>query len=90
MSDWRNLWRDWCQSIIRVKVIDRQRCDNCMDCYNVCPEPQVLRSPLHGKKDESQLVLSKDCISCGRCLDVCAENVLSFRQDLILLRSEKW
>lgn len=66
------------KGIIRVKVIDRQRCDNCMDCYNVCPEPQVLRSPLHGKKDESQLVLSKDCISCGRCLDVCAENVFKF------------
>ena len=66
------------QGIIRVKVIDRQRCDNCMDCYNVCPEPQVLRSPLHGKKDESQLVLSKDCISCGRFLDVCAENVFKF------------
>ncbi|MCW9717560.1 quinol dehydrogenase ferredoxin subunit NapH [Avibacterium sp. 21-599] len=66
------------KSIARIKVIDRTRCDNCMDCYNVCPEPQVLRSPLHGKKDESLLVLSKDCISCGRCIDVCAENVFTF------------
>ncbi|TCP94871.1 periplasmic nitrate reductase subunit NapH [Cricetibacter osteomyelitidis] len=66
------------KSLIRVKVIDRDRCDNCMDCYNVCPEPQVLRSPLHGKKDESLLVLSKDCISCGRCIDVCPENVFQF------------
>ena len=66
------------KGIIRVKVIDRQRCDNCMDCYNVCPEPQVLRSSFHGNNDESHLVLSKDCISCGRCLDVCAENVFKF------------
>lgn len=66
------------KSIIRIKVIDRSKCDHCMDCYNVCPEPQVLRSPLHGKKDESRLVLSKDCISCGRCIDVCAEKVFKF------------
>lgn len=66
------------KSIARIKVIDRNRCDNCMDCYNICPEPQVLRSPLHGKNNESLLVLSKDCISCGRCIDVCAENVFTF------------
>jgi len=66
------------KSLLRIKVIDRARCDNCMDCYNVCPEPQVLRSPLHGKNNESLLVLSQDCISCGRCIDVCAEKVFTF------------
>lgn len=66
------------KGIFRIKVIDRARCDNCMDCYNVCPEAQVLRAPLHGKKEESLLVLSKDCISCGRCVDVCAEKVFKF------------
>lgn len=66
------------KSIIRVKVVDRKRCDRCMDCYHVCPEPQVLRLPLHGKSEDSQIVLSKDCISCGRCIDVCAENVFTF------------
>ena len=66
------------KSLIRIKVIDRNLCDNCMDCYNVCPEPQVLRAPLHGKNNESLLVLSKDCISCGRCVDVCAEKVFTF------------
>ena len=29
------------KSLLKVKVIDRERCDRCMDCYNVCPEPQV-------------------------------------------------
>lgn len=66
------------KSIVRVKVVDREKCDRCMDCYNVCPEPQVLRTPLHGKEDDSTIVLAKDCISCGRCIDVCAENVFAF------------
>ncbi|EXI61425.1 quinol dehydrogenase [Mannheimia granulomatis] len=66
------------KSLIKVKVVDRNRCDNCMDCYNVCPEPQVLRTPLHGKPEESTVILSKDCITCGRCIDVCAEKVFAF------------
>lgn len=66
------------KSLIKVKVLDRNRCDNCMDCYNVCPEPQVLRAPLHGKSEESTIILSKDCITCGRCIDVCAEKVFAF------------
>ena len=66
------------KSVVRLKVQDRQACDRCMDCYHVCPEPQVLRLPLHGKDEDSQIVLSKDCISCGRCIDVCAENVFAF------------
>ncbi|MDU5169111.1 MAG: quinol dehydrogenase ferredoxin subunit NapH, partial [Haemophilus parainfluenzae] len=33
------------KSLIKINVIDRDRCDRCMDCYNVCPEPQVLRLP---------------------------------------------
>lgn len=66
------------KSILRVNVIDRKRCDRCMDCYHVCPEPQVLRNPLHGEASDSPIVLSKDCISCGRCIDVCAEKVFAF------------
>lgn len=66
------------KGIIKVNVTDRSRCDRCMDCYNVCPEPQVLRMPLNGKPENSTIVLSKDCISCGRCIDVCAENVFAF------------
>ncbi|MEG9480808.1 quinol dehydrogenase ferredoxin subunit NapH [Mannheimia sp. HC-2023] len=66
------------KSLMKVKVLDRNRCDNCMDCYNVCPEPQVLRVPLHGKPEDSTVILSKDCITCGRCIDVCAEKVFAF------------
>lgn len=82
------------KGIIRVKVIDRERCDRCMDCFNVCPEPQVLRNPLFGNKEEEQqeqnlLVLSKDCISCGRCIDVCPESVFKFSTRFDHARSER-
>ena len=32
------------KSLIKINVIDRDRCDRCMDCYNVCPEPQVFKT----------------------------------------------
>lgn len=66
------------KSLVKVRVIERERCDRCMDCYNVCPEPQVLRLPLHGSAQDSQIILAKDCITCGRCIDVCAEKVFAF------------
>lgn len=66
------------KSLIKVNVVDRARCDRCMDCYNVCPEPQVLRLPLHGSETDSPIILEKDCITCGRCIDVCPENVFAF------------
>lgn len=66
------------KSLIRVKVAHRNKCTNCMDCYNVCPEPQVIRPPLHGKDPKTPLILDKDCISCGRCIDVCPEKVFKF------------
>ncbi|MGV6987927.1 quinol dehydrogenase ferredoxin subunit NapH [Testudinibacter sp. P80/BLE/0925] len=81
------------KGVIRVKVIDRERCDRCMDCFNICPEPQVLRNPLFGSKDEGKqqnlLVLSKDCISCGRCIDVCPESVFKFTTRFDHARSER-
>ena len=83
------------KGIIRVKVIERKRCDRCMDCFNVCPEPQVLRNPLFGSSQESEqesnslLVLSKDCISCGRCIDVCPESVFQFTTRFDHARSER-
>ncbi|MDP0383824.1 quinol dehydrogenase ferredoxin subunit NapH [Glaesserella parasuis] len=77
------------KSIVRVRVVDRAKCDRCMDCFHVCPEPQVLRLPLNGKPEDSQIVLSKDCISCGHCVDVCAENVFSFTTRFERERSEK-
>lgn len=63
------------KGLLRVKVRDRAQCTQCMDCYHVCPEPQVLRSVLQGKNGEPLRILSPDCMSCGRCVDVCAARV---------------
>ncbi len=59
-----------------VLVCKKSGCTKCMDCFNVCPEPQVLKEPL---KQGDQRVLSQDCISCGRCIDVCPEKVFEFK-----------
>ncbi len=63
-------------SLMRVTATNREQCNNCMDCYNVCPEPKILRQPL---KEGDRKIMSQDCISCGRCIDVCAEKVFEFR-----------
>jgi ferredoxin-type protein NapH len=63
-------------SLLRVTATNREQCNNCMDCYNVCPEPKILRQPL---KQGDRKIMSQDCISCGRCIDVCAEQVFEFR-----------
>lgn len=66
------------KGIIRIGV-KRENCTDCMQCYAVCPEPIVLRAPLHGKKGEPAIVLSQDCITCGRCMDVCDDKVFYFK-----------
>ncbi len=63
------------KSLLRVTAVRREDCTKCMDCYYVCPEPEVLRQPL---KEGDRRVMSQDCISCGRCIDVCAEKVFEF------------
>lgn len=64
------------KSVIRVTATNREACTKCMDCYNVCPEPVVLRQPL---KEGDRRVMEQNCMSCGRCIDVCPEHVLEFK-----------
>ncbi|MGR5066298.1 quinol dehydrogenase ferredoxin subunit NapH [Photobacterium sp. DNB22_13_2] len=64
------------KSLVRITATNREACNKCMDCFNVCPEPEVLRQPLKGG---DRKVMSQDCISCGRCIDVCSEEVLEFK-----------
>lgn len=66
------------KSLLRVGATRRERCTRCMDCFHVCPEPQILRDPVLNH-NHSPLVLDKACISCGRCMDVCAEQVFEFK-----------
>ena len=67
------------QSLVRVSAPNRERCDNCMDCYNVCPEPQVITPALKGAaKGIGPVILEANCTNCGRCVDVCSVDVFSF------------
>lgn len=66
------------KSLLRVSATNRVACDDCMDCYAVCPESQVISPALKGKPGSSPLILSPDCTNCGRCIDVCSVNVFHF------------
>lgn len=66
-------------SPVRVTAAGRAACDDCMDCFEVCPEPHVIRPALKGEASGvGPVILSPNCINCGRCIDVCAEDVFAF------------
>ena len=62
-------------ALVRVAAPNRKACDDCMDCFTVCPEPQVIRPALKKVGQESPLILASDCTTCGRCIDVCDKQV---------------
>lgn len=65
-------------SIVRVRADARDRCDDCMECYEVCPEPQVLPPALKSAaKGGSPVILSGACTNCGNCIDICPHNVFA-------------
>lgn len=66
------------RSVARVSAAGRARCDDCMDCYAVCPEAHVIAPALKAASGASPLILAPDCTNCGRCIDVCAEDVFRF------------
>ena len=62
-------------ALVRVSAAQRSACDDCMDCFVVCPEPQVIRPALKQAGQTHPLILSGDCTNCGRCIDVCDRQV---------------
>jgi ferredoxin-type protein NapH len=60
-------------ALLKVAATHRDRCDDCLDCFAVCPEPQVIRPALKGSG--TPLILDQACTNCGRCIDVCAPSV---------------
>lgn len=62
-------------ALVRVSAAQRSACDDCMDCFAVCPEPQVIRPALKQVGQTHPLILSGDCTNCGRCIDVCDRHV---------------
>ena len=66
-------------SLLRVRADARAACDDCMDCFRVCPEPKIIRPALKGAdKGIGPVIDSGLCSNCGRCIDVCAEDVFRF------------
>lgn len=67
------------KSPLRVVAARRDDCDDCMDCFKVCPEPQVIRPALKGAPQGiSPVILGINCTNCGRCIDVCDRKVFRF------------
>jgi ferredoxin-type protein NapH len=66
-------------SPVRVSAARREKCNDCMDCFAVCPEPQVIKPALKGEKlGVGPTILSPNCTNCGRCIDVCSKDVFRF------------
>jgi ferredoxin-type protein NapH len=66
-------------SVVRVSAYRRAACDNCMDCFAVCPERHVIAPALRGEaKGVGPVIMSHDCTNCGRCIDVCSKTVFRF------------
>lgn len=66
-------------SPLRVTAKQRSACNDCNDCFVVCPEPLVIRAPLkNGDRGVGPVILSPQCTNCGRCIDVCSKDVFAF------------
>jgi ferredoxin-type protein NapH len=64
---------------LHVSARRRSACNDCMDCYAVCPEPQIISPALKGDRTGgSPLIHSALCTHCGRCIDVCSKRVFEF------------
>jgi ferredoxin-type protein NapH len=67
-------------AVLRVSAVRREQCDDCMDCFAVCPEHQVIKPALKGAdKGLGPVITSGHCTNCGRCIDVCARDVFEFK-----------
>jgi len=67
------------RSPLRVRAFNRDACNQCMDCFDVCPEPQVIRPALFGQKEGLGPVIDEpNCTNCGRCIDLCSKQVFAF------------
>ena len=66
-------------ALLRVAAEKREQCDDCMDCFAICPEHQVIKPALKGAdKGIGTVIMSGHCTNCGRCIDVCARDVFAF------------
>jgi len=65
-------------SLLRAAAPRRAACNDCMGCFAVCPEPQVIRPALKAVGGAGPVILAGNCTNCGRCIDVCSKDVFAF------------
>ena len=65
-------------SPLRVVAARRSACNDCGDCYAVCPEPIVIKPALKGAGGAGPVIAAANCTNCGRCIDVCSKDVFEF------------
>jgi len=70
-------------SLIKVNALNRAACNDCMECYAICPEPQVIKPALKGGDDTSPVISSGNCTNCGRCIDICTKDVFEIKHRFI-------
>ena len=64
-------------ALLRVSAVRRNFCNDCLDCFAVCPEPQVIRPALKkvGQESRSSLFRVQQLRSLHR---VCSKDVFRF------------
>jgi ferredoxin-type protein NapH len=67
---------------VHIAAPRREACDDCMDCFTVCPEPQVIKpalkaTPLGAGGAHGPVIDNIDCTKCGRCIEVCDRDVFN-------------
>ena len=66
------------KSLVRISAQASSRCNDCADCYAICPEPQVIPIALKAKRGASPVITDSACTNCGRCIDVCGPAVFTY------------
>lgn len=64
--------------IARISAQASSRCDDCGDCFAVCPEPQVIPAALKARHGAGPVIDDAACTNCARCIDVCDREVFRF------------
>lgn len=65
-------------SVIRVSALNRVQCNDCADCFTVCPEQHIIKPALKSVDGHGPMIDSANCTNCGRCIDICSEDVFRF------------
>ena len=63
---------------LRMRAERREACNDCADCYAVCPEPLVIKPALKAVDGAGPVILGAQCTNCARCIDVCSKDVFAF------------